>query len=217
MNPCKLVCVALVAAGSAWLAAPSLAQQPASRDRAPLPGMVSNSKDPIKIDADKLEVFDREQKAVFIGNVVAVQGDSTLKASRLTVHYDRGQNQRGRQGTRPPAQGGAAQGGAGQQGQSISKIEAEGPVTVISREQVATGDSGVFDRVANVVTLTGNVTLSQGPNVTKGDRLVYDLNNGVARVETKASARVRSVFVPGSVQEPPAQDGKPPARAPRSN
>jgi lipopolysaccharide export system protein LptA len=85
MKPHKLFCVALVAAGSAWLAAPSLAQAPAARDRAPLPGMVSNSKDPINIDADKLEVFDREQKAVFIGNVVAVQGDSTLKASRLTA------------------------------------------------------------------------------------------------------------------------------------
>ncbi|KMO38623.1 organic solvent tolerance protein OstA, partial [Methylobacterium tarhaniae] len=46
-------------------------------------------KEPIKIDADRLDVFDRESKAVFAGNVVAVQGESTIRCSSMTVHYQR--------------------------------------------------------------------------------------------------------------------------------
>src|ERR1700722_12194870 len=48
-----------------------------------LPG--SNSKDPISIDADKLEYFDKEQKAIYTGNVVAIQGDSKLTCSVMTL------------------------------------------------------------------------------------------------------------------------------------
>ena len=49
------------------------------------------------------------------------------------------------------------------------------------------------------MTLTGNVTLSQGTNVTKGDRLVYDLTSGQAQVFSgQTNGRVQSVFMPGS-------------------
>jgi lipopolysaccharide export system protein LptA len=40
--------------------------------------------------------------------------------------------------------------------------------------------------------------LSDGPNVTRGERVVYDINTGVANVETKPGGRVRALFVPGS-------------------
>ena len=52
------------------------------RQKAPasmLPG--TNSHEPINIDAGKLDYYDKEQKLVYSGGVVAVQGDSTLKAS----------------------------------------------------------------------------------------------------------------------------------------
>jgi lipopolysaccharide export system protein LptA len=65
---------------------------------------------------------------------------------------------------------------------------------------VATGNEGVFDRSSNKIVLTGNVALSQGENVTKGEKLVYDTETGVAIVEsgtTAAGGRVRGVFVPG--------------------
>lgn len=197
------------------VAVPAAAQQkPAvpARDRAPLPGMATNSKDPIKIDADRLEVFDKDNRAVFIGNVVAIQGESTLKATTLTVFYERNSTQGSSQ------QASAGQPGAQQGGTSIRRLEAKGPVTVISKDQVATGDNGVFDRVANVVTLTGNVALSNGGNVTKGDKLTYDLNRGEAKVETTPGGRVKGLFVPGSVNDGAAAPKPPkPNPAPRTN
>ena len=46
--------------------------------------------------------------------------------------------------------------------------DAAGPVTVISKTQVATGDSGSYDKAEGKVWLIGHVTLSDGQNVTKG-------------------------------------------------
>ena len=42
---------------------------------------------PIEITADSLEVLQRDQVAVFSGNVDAVQGAFVLSADRVRVHY----------------------------------------------------------------------------------------------------------------------------------
>ena len=53
----------------------------------------------------------------------------------------------------------------------ISRLEASGGVTVTQKDQTATGDSALFDMKSNTVTLKGNVTVSQGQNVMRGDKL----------------------------------------------
>ena len=69
----------------------------------------------------------------------------------------------------------------------------------MSKTQVATGDSGSYDKAQNKVWLIGNVTLSDSGNVTKGDKLTYDLTTGQATVDTgPAAKRVKGLFVPGS-------------------
>ena len=169
-----------------------------------LPG--SNSKDPISIDADKLEYFDKEQKAIYTGNVVAVQGESQLTCTVMTLFLTKTQPD-------PPATPGkpapaaAASDGPGSGGTQVKHMDATGPVTVVSKTQVATGDRGVYDKDQNKVWLFGNVTLSDGGNVTKGDKLTYDLGTGEAVVEADAPAshdadqpppRVHGLFIPGS-------------------
>lgn len=166
-------------------AAPALAQNP----DAAFGGLGSNSTDPIRIDADKLDVFDRENRAVYSGNVVAVQGDTTIRCSQLTIFFDR----------QPTA--GAGEGG--DTGDSINRIECAGPVTILSRDQVATGRNAVYDRQIGQMVITGDVALSQGQNVTRGERLVYDIDRGVANVEAGGSQRVRGLFVPGQGQQQP--------------
>jgi len=181
-------------AGAVLLVAPLWIQaasaQVGAKERAVGFGNFGASKEPIKIDADRLDVFDKEGRAVFSGNVVAVQGDSTMNCTLMTVLYE----QR-RQGGEQQA---AAPGPQGADDSSIKKIDCKGPVTIVSKTQVATGENATFDRVANKIFLTGNAALSDGPNVTRGERVVYDLNTGVANVETKPGGRVRALFVPGS-------------------
>ena len=165
--------------------------QPTTKDRAAGFGSFGASKEPIKIDADRLDVFDKEGRAVFAGNVVAVQGDSTMNCTLMTVLYE--QKRDGTQGAAA-----APAGPMGSDDSSIKKIDCKGPVTIVSKTQVATGNDATFDRIANKIFLIGNATLSDGPNITRGERVVYDLNTGVANVETTPGGRVRALFVPGS-------------------
>ena len=159
------------------LAGHAIADKP--KTGAILPG--GNSSKPINIEATKLDYFDKEQKLIYTGNVVAVQGDSKLKASVLTIFL-------------APKKTGDSQGSTTSTNQ-VQRMIARGPVTLLQRDQVGTGDNGVYDKPANTVVLTGNVTLSQGPNVTKGDKLVYDLRSGQAVV---SGGTVRSMFLPSS-------------------
>ena len=157
-------------------ASPALAQK--SKSSAVLPG--GNSGKPINIEAVKLDYFDKEQKLIYTGSVVATQGDAKMKASVLTIFL--------------APKGSGAGGAAGAGTNQVQRMLATGPVTMTQRDQIGTGDNAVYDRLSNSVVMTGNVTLSQGPNVTKGDKLTYDLKSGQAVV----TGRVKSMFIPGS-------------------
>lgn len=174
------------------VAAPAPAKQaakPAARQPSTsiLPG--GNSRDPISIDANRLEWFDAEQKAVYTGDVVVIQGESSMKAATLTIFLNRDDKESAPAGGATPGQGNS----------QIRRMEAAGPVTVIQKDQVGTGDRGVYDKVDNKVLLLGNVTLSQGGNITTGEKLIYDLESKQAVVESGGTQqRVRGLFIPGS-------------------
>src|SRR3546814_12437690 len=46
-----------------------------------------NTNAPVDVAADRIEVQDRADRAIFSGDVIARQGDMTLSAARLTVAY----------------------------------------------------------------------------------------------------------------------------------
>jgi lipopolysaccharide export system protein LptA len=170
-----------------------------------LPG--GDSREPIFIDADKLEWFDREQKAIYTGSVVARQGEATLKSTQLRIFLVKGQKGAPApaapnapapavtaNGAAPPAPAAPQAPGpmVGDDNQ-IERMEADGPVELIQKDQTATGDSGVYERGSNAVTLIGHVALRQGGHVTYGDRLVYDLDSRQAVVQNP-----RGTFAPRS-------------------
>lgn len=155
----------------------------------------NSSSEPIKITSDRLDVFDKESKAVFIGNVIAVQGDTNIKCTRLEVFYSQKENTTSPKTTDPKPDAEKKTAGLPTDTNSIEKINCIGPATITSKTQVATGDNATFDKAKSKVYLTGNVTLNDGPNVTKGERLVYDTKTGIAKIE---GGRVKTLIVPGS-------------------
>jgi lipopolysaccharide export system protein LptA len=182
-----------------WNGAHAAAEKPsAPNDSAAIfPG--TSSKEPISIDADKLVYYDKEHKAVYSGNVVVIQGDTKMTCSAMVVFLDHAPTQ----GAPAPTKEAAPQSTNGQSGSpadaGVKHLDAAGPVTVVSKTQVATGDSGSYDKAEGKVRLIGHVTLSDGQNVTKGDKLTYDLKSGQATVDTSAkSGRVHGQFVPKS-------------------
>ena len=141
---------------------------------------MSNSKEPIQIEADRLEVVDGQGTALFEGNVAVVQGTTLLKTSRLKVYYSR------------EAQSDAP-------GGNIRKIEASGKVAVRSGDQMASADTAVVDMQAQRATLSGNVVVSQGESVLEGCKLQINLATNAANLTPCANAaggRVRGVFTP---------------------
>lgn len=176
-----------------------------------LQGFQRNRNDPIKIEANALEVRDKDKTAVFTGNVMVQQGDTQMRSKELIVHYA---------GGAVPTQPANAQPVAPQQ---IRRLVANGGVIITTKDQRATGNTGIYDARANTMTLSGNVVLLQGPNLMRGDRLVVDLTSGLSRLDAEGKSttpgRVHGLFVPGSVketprEEPPVPPGSPPKPLP---
>lgn len=206
-------------------------------------GLSQSSKEPIDIESDVLVVHDQQKYATFKGNVKAVQGTTTLRAQQLDVHYVGGGDKIATGEATPAAANGAAANGAAATGAAsgdkpaaasddqqaqITKIEAKGDVIINStQDQTTTSDWALYDVPAQLVTVGGNVVLTQGQNVLKGDRLVIDLKTGESRFEnpgnTAAGGRIRALFVPkagaqdaktnGKSSDPQSGEAKPTAKA----
>ena len=167
-----------------------------------LQGFSQNRDQPVQIEAATLEVRDKEQVATFSGDVRVQQGDTGMRCKSLVVFYERAGkagNQRNTLTAKAPGPGGQ---------QKIRRLEARGSVVVTKKDQTASGDLGVFDMKTNTVTLVGNVVMTQGKNVLRGDRLVVNLDSGVSRVESSknGTGRVQGLFQPGC-QEPSLNPG----------
>lgn len=185
MHRTSIIVAALAALA---LGMPAAAQEGGSR----LTGLKLSGDEPIQIESDRLEVRDAEHIAIFTGNVTVVQGDTLLKAGKMTVHYAQGSGDQG---------GGAAAAGAFAGGSQIERIEVDGKVYVKSKEQVATGDAGTFDMATEVLTLTGKeVVLTEGPNVIVGCKLTVQMKTGQAKLDGCAgdSGRVKGLLQPNS-------------------
>jgi lipopolysaccharide export system protein LptA len=182
----------------------------------PAQGIINDNQDqPIQIDAATLEVRDKEKMATFAGDVQVVQGDTTIKCQKLVVFYGpepgtaaaASQSKRPQQVQQSQAQQPQQVGGLPGRQQDIRRIEARGGVTVISKDQTASGDLGVYDLKTKTITLLHNVTVAQGKNVLHGERVVVDTVSGNAHFDsntevqngasvTKSPGRVRAVILP---------------------
>ncbi|HEY7457135.1 MAG TPA: LptA/OstA family protein [Xanthobacteraceae bacterium] len=167
-------------------------------------GFARDNKEPVKIEANAFEVHDKDRFAVFIGNVVVQQGESTMRSRELKVFYEgslRGREKGTKEEPAPASKPAAA--GGNDPAQRIRRLEAHGGVIITNKDQKASGDLGVLDMPTNTATITGNVVLTQGPNVMRGDKLVVDLKTGYSRLESGSkdgNTRVQGLFVPSSVE-----------------
>ncbi|WP_260483092.1 LptA/OstA family protein [Sphingomicrobium flavum] len=110
----------------------------------------------VLVNSNDMEVQDREDRAVFVGNVVVQQGALTLRTERLRLAYSTGG------------------------GLEIDRLDASGGVVVTRGDETARSDFAVYDLDRKIITMIGNVRFSQGPNELKGARLNIDLDSGRA-------------------------------------
>jgi lipopolysaccharide export system protein LptA len=157
MHAIGIIFAMTAATASLGAAAPPGQQQPVSA----LKGHDSNA--PVDVNADRIEVQDRADRAMFTGNVHVTQAELTLDTARLTVAYSGGQSQPG--------------------GVQIRRLDAAGGVVVHSPSETAKGDFGIYDLDRRLITLIGNVQLARQANLVNGARLVIDLDSGRAVID----------------------------------
>ena len=148
---------ATITAAAALAGTTALAQ---SQQQQPVSALKGHDSDaPVDVNADRIEVQDRADRAMFVGNVHVRQAELTLDTQRLTVAY-------------------SSNGGV-----QIRRLDAAGGVTVHSPSETARGDFGIYDLDRKLITLIGNVQLNRDQNQVNGARLVIDLDSGRAVID----------------------------------
>lgn len=132
-------------------------------------GIKADTRAPVEVTAETLNVDQSTGQANFTGNVLIGQGQMRLSADSVTVTY--------------------AQGGQ----QKIKTLNASGGVTLVNGPDAAEAAEAVYDVETGNIVLTGDAIVTQGQNVLAGDRIEVNLTDGTASV----AGRVRTVLQPG--------------------
>ena len=169
------------------------AQQQQQKNQGPpnaLQGFSQNRDEPVKIRAAALEVREKDKMATFTGDVYVLQGDTEMRCKTLVVFYEEETTSQPSQQANAARPVKAAEPGPSGDRQ-IRRIEAKGNVVVVQKDQNAAGDAATFNMRENTVTLVGNVVVTRGADVLRGQRLVVDLTSGVSRMD---QGRVEGLF-----------------------
>jgi lipopolysaccharide export system protein LptA len=183
-----LVVVTAIVVASAVCAPDATAQKNPGPPNA-LQGFSQNRDEPVKIRAAALEIREKDKMATFTGDVYVLQGDTEMRCKVLVVSYE-AETETRTANAAAPGPGGDRQ---------VRLIEAKGDVVVVQKDQNATGDAATFNMRENTVTLLGNVVVTRGANVLRGQRLVVDLTSGVSKMD---GGRIDSIFQSGR-RDPP--------------
>jgi lipopolysaccharide export system protein LptA len=161
-------------AANALLAVVILVAAPAAGGTARAQGLDlgSGGAEPLEIYADQGIEWDQKNKRyVARGNARAIQGGTIVHADTLTAYYE------------------ATKG----KGSKITRIEAVGKVKIVSPNQTAYGDKGVYDSRLNVLVLTGRKLklVTKEDIITARDSLEYHDRKSLAVARGNAVLRQR--------------------------
>lgn len=142
-----------------------------------------DSRAPVDFGADVIELQDKQNRGVLSGNVSLRQAEMTLTAARVVIIYT-----------------GQVIGGKPQ----VSRFEASGNVVVKRPNQTARANYGIYDLNRRVITMLGNVTLTQDGNTVNGGRLTINLDTGRAVIDGSSVAGRASSGNGGAVARAPS-------------
>ena len=131
-----------------------------------------NSSAPVTFDAGRIELQDRSDRVLLTGNVIVQQAGLTLRAGRLTAAYSNAQNI------------------------DVNRLDALGGVTITK------SDAAIYDLDRNIITLIGNVSVTQGTNKINGGRIIIDLTQNRTSVEAGTTASGQKGRVSGTFTVP---------------
>ncbi len=147
---------------------------------------VSGEGGPIRVNADRSEVLDKERKVILIDNVDITQGTARLRADVVTLEYGSG--------------GETTTSGLSSNFGDIRTMTARGNVFYVTPDLKANGDLGIYVAATDTITLTGNVVMVRGEDVAKGESLVMELSEGKTTLDG-GDSQVNLVITPNENDE----------------
>lgn len=123
-----------------------------------------DSRAPVDIAADRIELEDRANRVVFTGGVSVTQAGLNISAARMLINY------------------------TDAEGLEIQRITATGGVTITRGDERATGNNAIYDFNRRIITMAGDVRLRRGGDTLNGGRLVIDLQTGRSSVDGAAGS-----------------------------
>ncbi len=181
------------------------------------PPLISGSSSPIDIAAARLDVDDINAKAVFSGDVKAVQDNATLITKQLDIDYENN-SANGQQSATAPGQAAKVkritarypilmtQGASRQVTSQSADFDAINEtallignvVMVDGTDRRAVADQAEIQARADSVVLVGNVIVTQGTNELRGHRLFVDRPAGLTELTADKrngrSGRITALF-----------------------
>jgi lipopolysaccharide export system protein LptA len=124
---------------------------------------------PTMIEADELIYSQKENKAIYKGNVVVKRGDLTIYANRMDVYFNKNGD--------------------------IEKIVAIGNVRIYKApNREGRGDKAIYVKATDTITLIGNAYLKQGKNIVEGEKVVYYISKEITEVKGAKKRRVKTII-----------------------
>ncbi|MGB0958902.1 MAG: lipopolysaccharide transport periplasmic protein LptA [Halocynthiibacter sp.] len=134
-------------------------------------GGTSNGEDPVEIKSENLTVNQETGQAIFVGDVIVVQGELRVYAPRITVDY------------------------AETNGKTeIDTVTAMGGTTVVNGAESAEASRMVYSLKQSEIVMTGQVIAVNGPTTVTGDQMVVDTRSGNAEM----SGNVKTILNAGA-------------------
>jgi len=129
----------------------------------------------VDIVADRMEILSAEHRAIFTGKVDVKRRDVRLTCDRLVALYAEVKQ------------------ADGKTKDEVTRLEAEGSVTIVTKNQTITGDWAKMDVKADKLEVGGKVKVVQGETILEGGLLNVDL---AADKSEMTGGRVKGSFVP---------------------
>ncbi len=128
---------------------------------------------PITVTSDRMISFQKENKVIFYGNVIAVRGDVTIRSEELEIYN-------------------------APDGSKTEKIIARKNVVIDSNGRHATGEEAVYYDVTQRIILTGNAKAWEDNNEIIGDKMIFLLDEDRFIVDggEKKGKQIKLTFYP---------------------
>lgn len=154
--------------------------------------MFTSGKGPIEIKSDRLDIDDVKKTAIFIGQVTAKQGDTTMTTPELRIAYDgapssglTGSTNAGDAASDPAADAKKKAAATGGPSAKITSIVAANPVAITQAPAThMTGTNAAFDAATQRATLSGGVVITRAPDTRITGRTAgFDDQAGIAFID----------------------------------